>query len=374
MSLEIEVFTEFNDDLMALWKAFDLQSSSTPFHSYEWQRYWNEQVGQPKYNMAICVVVCTVDFRVRAIFPFGVNVSMGARILSFLGAEEADYGGPLVATDIDSEECKAIWAAVSCVIPPHDVAFFRNMPKNINKAFNFFLENIKAKESGISYSATLPESFNEYSLRLSKSLLKDNRRMIRRLSETGELTFKVIDNRKEFIETTNILISQKEARYNLSGARNIFHNEHVKNFYTKMFTLLDRGLNIHLSVLMLDDEILATHLGIHHRDQFYYLMPTFNHDDKWRKFSLGRIHLERLIGWAIDNGIKKFDFTIGGESYKTNWCNSEMPVYDHLNLKTPRGVVYYLYFLSLDFVKSKPPLKDLAIKIWSFSHRVKKII
>ena len=369
--MEIEIFTEFNEDLKGLWGAFDLQSNSLPFHSYEWQRYWNEQVGQPKYNMAICVVVCTVDSRVRAIFPFGINVTMGARVLSFLGAEEADYGAPLLATDIDSKEFKALWAAVSSSIPPHDVVFFRNMPKNINKTDNFLLENIKTKESGMSYSTTLPDTFDDYSLRLSKSMLKDNRRMVRRLSEMGELTFKVIYTPEEFKKTIQILISQKETRYSLSGAKNIFHNERIKSFYTNIFTLLNRGFNIHLSVLMLDDEILATHLGIHDRDQFFYLMPTFNHDDKWKKFSLGRIHLERLINWAIDNHIKKFDFTIGGESYKSNWCNSEMAIYNHFKLRSPRGVIYFLYFLVLELVKSKPLLKKLAVKILSLSHRIK---
>ena len=369
--MEIEIFTEFNEDLKALWDAFDLQSNSLPFHSYEWQRYWNEQVGQPKYNMAICVVVCTTDSRVRAIFPFGINVSMGARVLSFLGGEEADYGAPILATDIDSKEFKALWAAVSSFIPPHDVVFFRNMPKNINKTDNFLLENIKTKESGMSYSTTLPDLFDDYSLRLSKSLLKDNRRMIRRLSEIGELTFKVIEKPEEFKETTKILISQKEARYTLSGAKNIFHNEHIKNFYINMVTLLNRGFNVHLSALMLDNVVLATHLGTLHRDRFYYLMPTFNHDEKWAKFSLGRIHLEKLINWSVDNGVNYFDFTIGGESYKSNWCNSEMAIYDHLKLRSPRGVVYFLYSLVLEFVKSKPPLKKLVVKILSLSHRIK---
>jgi CelD/BcsL family acetyltransferase involved in cellulose biosynthesis len=369
--MDIKIFTEFNEDLKALWGAFDLRSNSLPFHSYEWQRYWNEQVGQPKYNMAICVVICTVDSRVRAIFPFGINLSFGARVLSFLGAEEADYGAPLLATDIDSNEFKDIWAAVLRYIPTHDVVFFRNMPKNINKTDNFLLENIKTKESGMSYSTTLPDLFDDYSLRLSKSMLKDNKRMIRRLSEIGELTFKVIEKPEEFKEITKILISQKEARYTLSGARNIFHNEHIKSFYTNMVTLLNRGFNIHLSVLMLDDEILATHLGIHDREQFFYLMPTFNHDDKWKQFSLGRIHLERLINWAIDNRIKKFDFTIGGELYKSNWCNSEMAIYDHLKLRSPKGVFYFLYSLVLEFVKSKPTLKKLVVKIFLLSYRIK---
>lgn len=368
--MKIEIFTEFNDDLQRFWEPFYLQSNSLPFHSYKWQHYWNEHVGQPKYNMAICVVVCTADSGVLAIFPLGIYVSMGARVLSFMGAEESDYDAPLLSNDVDSNGFKDIWAAAQKFIPSHDVVFFRNIPEIVDKSYNFLLECVETKETGKSYSTTLPESFDDYSQRLPNSLLKDNRRMVRRLSEMGELTFKVVYKREEFNKTIETLISQKEARYNSSGARNIFNSKHIRDFYTRIFTLLDGGFNIHLSTLLLDDEILATHLGIHDRDNFYYLMPTFNADDKWRKFSLGRIHLERLVRWTIDNGITKFDFTIGGESYKSNWCNKEMAIYQHFKLRSPRGLFYFLAILLLEFVKSTPTLKNLAVKILSLGHRI----
>jgi CelD/BcsL family acetyltransferase involved in cellulose biosynthesis len=367
--IKAEVFYEFNEELKSLWSDFESDANSLPFQSYEWQRYWNAEVGQPKYKMDICIVVCLVDDRVRAIFPFGIKRAMGARILEFLGADEADYSAPLLGIRMDSEEFRNIWIEVLKIIPSYDVVYFKNIPKLINQSDNFLLENIFTKQANLSYSTILPDSFEEYSLRLSKSMLKDNKRMVRRLSELGELKFSVLVTSEDFNRVVEVMISQKESRYTLSGARNIFYDKAVKNFYSNIFTLLNRGFGVHLSALMLDDEILATHLGIRYRDQFYYLMPTFNHDAKWRKFSLGRIHLEKLVGWSIDNGISKFDFTIGGESYKGIWCDSEMATYRHLKIRSFRGVIYYAYFLVLELIKSKPFLKKLAVKILSLRQK-----
>ncbi len=370
--MKIEVFNDFNEELQAIWRPFEPQSNSLPFHSFEWQRYWNELVGQPRYKISICVVVVSnMDKVTRAIFPFGINRVLGARVLSFLGGEEADYSAPLFAMDINSTEFSDIWNKVLRVVPTHDLVFFKNMPKTIKKIDNFLLENIETKKSGMSYSITLPGSFSDYSLRISKSMLKDNRRMVRRLSEKGDLIFKVIDKPNEFKKIIEVMISQKELRYKLSGARNIFQSESVKNFYKNIFILLDRGFNVHLSALMLDDEILATHLGILDRDCFYYLMPTFNHDDKWMKFSLGRIHLEKLINWSVDNGVAHFDFTIGGESYKSNWCDSEMLIYDHLKIKSMRGAICFFSMHALKFIKSQPLLKKSAVKLLSLFHIIK---
>jgi len=369
--VKIEVFNVFDKQLKSLWDGFEVDANSLAFQSYEWQRYWNEQVGQPEYRMAICIIVCLVDGRVRAIFPFGIKRAMGARVLEFLGGEETDYSAPLLGSDMNSEEFKDIWAKVLRVIPSHDIVFFRNIPEFIHKSENFLLENISTNKVGHSYAASLPDTFDDYSLRLSKNMRKDNQRMIRRLSEMGELSFLVLENSEDFNKVLKVMIAQKEARYTLSGSRNIFFNKSVKNFYTNIHTLLNRGLNVHLSALMLNDEILATHLGIHYQDQFFYLMPAFNHDDKWRKFSLGRIHLEKLISWAIDNKIKNFDFTIGGESYKSIWCDSEMAIYRHFKIRSLRGAIYYTHDFLLELVKSNSFLKSLAVKLLALLNVIK---
>lgn len=360
--MQVDVYTEFNKELMSYWTYFESECHSFPFQSFEWQRYWYEKVGEPKYNFSLCIIVCRVDNRVRAIFPFGIRTSFCARVLEFLGSGEADYSAPLIATNMSSIEFRDIWSVLIKYIPPHDIVHFRNLTKFIHIGENFLLNNISVKEIGKAYSVILPNTFEDYSKKLSKSMLKDNRRMTRRIKEKGDLKFVILEKEYEFNEVLNTMVSQKEARYTNSGARNIFLDNSVRNFYKQIYLLSKRGLDIHLSALMIDHEILATHLGIHYKNQFYYLMPTFNHDEKWEKFSLGRLHLERLFHWATENDVKKFDFTIGAESYKKTWCNEEMLIFRHLKLISLRGLICYIYCILYEYIRSRKTLRKFALK------------
>tara|TARA_B100000780_G_scaffold261631_1_gene214188 strand:- start:15360 stop:16478 length:1119 start_codon:yes stop_codon:yes gene_type:complete len=370
--MKLRVFNEFNDELKHIWKSLESESNSFPFQAYEWQRYWNEHVGQPKYKMNLCIVVCSYENKIRAIFPFGIKTIMFSRVLTFLGEDEADYSAPLISSYLSSDEFKKFLPKVFKIVPPHDAIYFKNIPKLINKSENFLLKNISSKETGYAYSIKLPSSFEDYAIRLSKSMLKDNKRMIRRLSEIGELKFNVLTQSDDFKSILKEMILQKENRYKLSGARNIFNDSSVKNFYTNIHDLLDDGLfKIHLSSLSLNNVVLATHLGIHYKDQFYYLMPTFNDDLKWSKFSLGRIHLEKLINWTIDNKINKFDFTIGAEAYKSIWCDEEMAIYTHLKINNLRGIGFYAYFQIIKLIKSNSFLKTIAVKLLSIRYSLK---
>ena len=73
--------------------------------------------------------------------------------------------------------------------------------------------------------------------------------------------------------------------------------------------------------------------------------------------------MEELIHWAIENKIKKFDFTIGAESYKKIWCNDEMSIYKHLKLKSLRGVVAFIYFHLFEFIRTKKVLKGIVLRL-----------
>ena len=368
--MDIRVYKSFDKELRLLWSNFEQTANSLAFQSYEWQHYWYNTVGQPKFSIDLCIVACFAEGELQAIFPFGVRHVLGARVLEFLGVGEADYSAPLIGVNVSAQKFRDIWNLVMEAVSEHDVIHFKNIPQQIGKNNNFLLENISAKEVGLTYSVTLPDTCADYKLKLSKRLIKDNRVMVRKLSKLGQLKFLVLENKEEFNKVLCKTISQKEDRYVSSGARNIFLNKAVKEFYTGIYSLLEKGFQVHLSALMLNDEVLATHLGIRHRDQFYYLMPTFNHDSKWKKFSLGRIHLEKLTCWAINNGIRNFDFTIGGEVYKRIWCNTEMPIFTYLRLRSIKGSFYCVFIFLLEWIKSKPYLKRVAARVFNFKQKL----
>ena len=61
-------------------------------------------------------------------------------------------------------------------------------------------------------------------------MLKDNRRMRKKLAEMGDLKFVRLQQPDEFSETLEILIEQKISRYMRSNGRNIFSDNTIKAF------------------------------------------------------------------------------------------------------------------------------------------------
>ena len=54
-------------------------------------------------------------------------------------------------------------------------------------------------------------------------------------------------------------------------------------------------------------------------------------------FGPGALHLRELLKYAIERGLQRFDFTIGDERYKLEWCDSSLKLYDHAAAATWRG-------------------------------------
>lgn len=371
--MHVQIFTEFNDQLRSVWQKFEVNASVYVFQSFEWQKYWYEQIGRPEYKLKICITVVSISSDVRAIFPFGIKKAYCAKVLEFLGADLADYSAPLLANDMDAVEFSKIWTRILKEIPTHDVVYFRNIPDSIRKTDNFLLENINAKKVGSAFSANLPKAIDIHFSTLSKRMLKDNKRMIKKLSKMGELRFQVLDNYTEFNRILEIAICQKSNRYTATEGNNIFKKKPVSRFFENIYSLKKRGINIHFSVLLLDEEILATHLGVLYQDVFYYILPTFNQDIKWKQYSLGRIHLEKLTEWAINHHVNNFDFTIGAEGYKRIWCNNEMDIYRYVDIVSFGGILYFLIDYIIEKIKAQSFLKRLTIRLIHSYYKIRRI-
>lgn len=96
---------------------------------------------------------------------------------------------------------------------------------------------------------------------------------------------------------------------------------------------------VHLSALKLDDTILAAHWGYVVGGRFYYLMPSFEGGD-WNRYSADRLLIEHLLEWSFERGLEAFDFTVGDEDYKSEFCDLTIPLYSAIMLVSVSGRIY----------------------------------
>lgn len=342
--MKLAVFNDFCAELEALWKALELSAQYHVFQSYEWLSFWQQTIGATSVGIKpwLCVV-SDANHLPKMILPLGINVFFGSRVLRFLGGDQGDYLGPVLHNDwvTDVSSIESAWNMVEKAFPEHDVRHFIKMPSLWRFADNPMLKIWQSTFQDYAYSSKLPATIDEFRSMLKPKLRSDNNRQRKRLAEKGMVEFEVIEAGDTWPIAMDAMIEQKRRRYIETGVPDILSDSAVQKFYRDIPRQFSDGGKIHLSVLKLDGQILATHWGAVHRERFYFLMPTYV-ESVWARYSPGRLLLENLMEWCIQNDLKVFDFTIGGEEYKKNWCDEELQLLEHLRLATVRGIPYFV--------------------------------
>ncbi|MBV9526881.1 GNAT family N-acetyltransferase, partial [Sphingomonas sp.] len=105
-------------------------------------------------------------------------------------------------------------------------------------------------------------------------------------------------------------------------------------------------------------------LGLTFRGCYYLILSSYD-DGELSRLGPGRAHLHAVIRHAIDCGLKRFDFTIGDEPYKRDWCDTEVRVFDHLAAETWRGAA--VIGTTLAFRRTKRLIKQTPALWRAFS-------
>jgi CelD/BcsL family acetyltransferase involved in cellulose biosynthesis len=105
--------------------------------------------------------------------------------------------------------------------------------------------------------------------------------------------------------------------------------------------------------------IAATSFGLIHRGCYCLMLSSYD-DGELARFGPGRAYLHELLRRAIGRGLSDFDFTVGDESYKREWSDVELRLYDHTAAATMRGlpvaVVTAAYRRAKRLIKQTPVL------------------
>ena len=109
------------------------------------------------------------------------------------------------------------------------------------------------------------------------------------------------------------------------GVPNMFARPGHTDFYRALAAT--RSL-AHLSRLDVGATWAAVNLGLTFRDCYYHVLASYD-DGEVSRFGPGAAHLRELLRYATERGMKRFDFTIGDEPYKRDWCETEQQLFDY---------------------------------------------
>ena len=357
------------------WRRFERIADCTVFQAFDWLATWQRHIGAPSAVTPAIVIGRDTDGAILFILPLAVRRTGMACELAWLGSDLCDYNAPLLAPTFserfDRERFLALWETIvqRLQVNPRigfDFINFVKMPEAVGAQANPMLAlSVTANPSGayLTHLAGDWEAF--YSAKRSSATRRRDRTKRKRLADFGEIRLVSSENETDVLSTLKILMEQKSRSFARMGVANLFARPGYAAFYRALATDAASRHLVHVSRLEVGATIAAVNIGLTFGDRYYHLQASYD-DGEVSRFGPGMAHLHELLRRAIERGYRIYDFTIGDESYKRDWCDTELTLYDHVMPVTWRGMLVAAPMLITNrlkrWIKQTPAAWNAVIK------------
>ena len=360
------------------WRHLEAAGDCTPFQAFDWLAAWQRNIGALEH-VTPAVVVGRRAGQPLFVLPLAVEPGV-VRRLKFLGQALGDYNAPLLARDfsriVPRDAFAGVWRDILRLIQDtpalrHDMVVLEKMPKSVGAQRNPMLAlDVHLNPSG-AYETALGENWDTfYAAKRSSATRRRDRTKVKRLGEMGAVRFADPAGTDEIARTLETLIAQKEKSFARMGVPNMFARPGHAAFFRDIASGEGTRALVHLSRLDVGDTWAAVNLGLTFGDCYYHVLASYD-DGEVSRFGPGAAHLRELLQYAIRRGCKRFDFTIGDEPYKRDWCETEQQLFDHSAAVTLRGQPAAA--LALTWRRAKRAIKQSA-PLWNAVVRMRSAV
>ncbi len=339
-------FETFGDPaaLAHLWRAFETDAAGHVFQTYDYVAAWVRHVAAARGIEPRIVVARAGSGRLLAILPLGVGRRMGVRVLSWLGGDQSDYHcglfdrAFLAGLHDDPAAAEAFRrAAVAAASAGADVVRFTRQPAAIDGLSNPFAGPGALDHASQAHETRLEGSFEAYyTAKRGKSSRRIDKRKLDKLTSLGPLRLVDATDPGEIRRIMAALVAMKRDSLAARGISDIFGEPGVRDFYEAIAQTAAAGGPAHVAALYCGDDIAACSWGLVHGRRYYYVLHTYAGGEIGR-CSPGKHLMYHLMQWAIARGVDAFDFTVGDEPYKAEWCEVSQPLRDTVASLSARG-------------------------------------
>jgi CelD/BcsL family acetyltransferase involved in cellulose biosynthesis len=339
------------EDLSAVereWRAFEAHADGTVFQSFDWIACWQRHIGIRNGVQPAIVVGRDSAGALLFLLPLSVRPVGFARELTWLGSELCDYNAPLLAAAFAGRIGRArflsLWSSITQGLQNnprlrYDFVGLTKMPGMVGGQPNPMLAlGVTVNPSGAYLTHLAGDWEIFYAAKRSSATLRRDRTKRKRLSEYGEVRLVNPAGDSEILHALDTLMAQKARSFARMGVGNLFAKPGHVEFYRALATEPASRHLVHVSRLDVGATAAAINLALTYRDCYYHLLASYD-DGELSHYGPGTAHLHDLLHYAIDRGFQVFDFTIGDERYKRDWCDTERELYDHIAAATWRGAL-----------------------------------
>jgi CelD/BcsL family acetyltransferase involved in cellulose biosynthesis len=302
--------------------------------------------------------------------PLAITSRGGARILSFIDEEVADYNAPVlfpVAWTWTLDLADLLLQTIIKALPPFDVLEFDKMPKDVGGHVNPFVLLADGTNPVFCHAVNLQRPLAD--IEQSQPQRKTMTRKMRGLERIAPARLVIAETETQRTDILRKLIVQKQRRFEETRVPGFDSVPAKEAFFTVGTEAFAKTGMLKFSALVVGDEIVATLWGLADGTYYYGLMLSFE-GDAWEKHSVGRISFLWTQEWLHREGFAILDLGIGDETWKLEHCNITIPLWRKQMVMTLRGRAYVARHRVMQSLKAMPiwqrlrPYKWVVLRAW----------
>ena len=152
-----------------------------------------------------------------------------------------------------------------------------------------------------------------------------------------------------------------------SQADDIFNRQGYPEFFKAISVSPQMTDVVSVSRLDIGGKPTATAFALCFKSCYYLVLSSYENNEL-ALYSPGRAHLCDMVRSAVERRYERFDFTIGDEPYKRDWCETEQQLFDHSAAVTLRGIPPAA--AALAWGRAKRAIKHSAL-LWGIAQRLR---
>lgn len=188
------------------------------------------------------------------------------------------------------------------------------------------------------------------------------------MAEFGEINFISAADADDATRTLETLMEQKSQAFARKGIADMFARPGYREFFLDFASNPATRHMTHVSRVEIGSVCAAANFALTFGDCYYHVLASYC-EGHLTRHGPGALHLRELMGYAIKRGLRLFDFTIGDEGYKNEWCDLRLALYDYSAAATWRGLPWSaaskLRRRIKRFIKQTPVAWELATRLRS---------
>jgi CelD/BcsL family acetyltransferase involved in cellulose biosynthesis len=328
------------------WRRFERVAEATPFQAYEWLAAWHRHIGIREGAVPAVVVGRFADGETAFILPLAIDPRRPIRRLRWLGQDISDYNAPLLSRNFSQrvapDRFLALWRTLQAKMQSdpqlrHDWVEFEKMPETIGSQVNPFTSFDLTPNANSAHIAHLAGDWDAfYRAKRSSATRRHDRAKRKRMAQFGDIRFVTTIDAADARTTLETLMRQKSLAFARKGISDMFARPGYREFFLDVGSDPATAHFVHVSRVEIGTTCAAANFAIVHGDCYYHILSSYC-DGRLAHYGPGALHLRELMAHAIGRGLRRFDFTIGDERYKNEWCDQHLRLYDYGAAATWRG-------------------------------------